>query len=204
MKSWVSGGGTELLPAMRQVLALPRSEGSSRIVVVVTDGYVDVEPETFALIANSLGDANVFAFGIGPLVNRFLIEGMARAGQGEPFVVLNEKEAQEKATDFQSYVHSPVLQGVRVRFDGFDAYDVEPSVVPDLFSEKPILVQGKYRGAVKGSVVLSGHAATGDFAQTIAVTGATRAASAEVLGPLWARTRIERLADLDRFSPPHP
>ena len=41
----------------------------------------------FDVIRSSLGKANVFAFGIGPNVNRFLIEGMARAGNGEPFMV---------------------------------------------------------------------------------------------------------------------
>ena len=35
----------------------------------------------------SLDEANFFAFGIGSSVNRYLIEGVARAGLGEPFIV---------------------------------------------------------------------------------------------------------------------
>lgn len=201
MKSWEGGGGTELLPALRKVRELPRSDYTSRTVVVITDGYVDVEKDAFALIGDTLGDTNVFAFGIGSSVNRFLIEGMARAGQGEPFIVLNEAEAQQKAGDFLSYIRSPVLQGVKVRFEGFDAYDVEPAALPDLFSEKPIVVQGKYRGAARGQVVVSGHAATGAFAQTLDVAGAARSSQSEVLGTLWARTRIQRLSDRDHASP---
>lgn len=200
MKSWEGGGGTELLPALRQAEALPRGAYTSRTVVVITDGYVDVEKETFALIRDSLGDTNVFAFGIGSSVNRFLIEGMARAGQGEPFIVLNETEAQQKATDFQSYIRSPVLQGVKAQFEGFDVYDVEPLALPDLFSEKPIVVQGKYRGSASGRVVVKGHAATGAFAQTLDIAGAARSVQPEVLGTLWARTRIQRLSDWDRVS----
>ena len=45
------------------------------------------------LVRAHLGDANVFAFGIGSSVNRFLIEGLARAGRGEPFIVLNPQQA---------------------------------------------------------------------------------------------------------------
>ncbi|MCJ7640898.1 MAG: VWA domain-containing protein, partial [Desulfobacterales bacterium] len=59
------GGGTELLPAFRRTLALEKAEGSSRTIVIATDGYVTVEEEVFDLIRNNLGDANVFAFGIG-------------------------------------------------------------------------------------------------------------------------------------------
>lgn len=200
MKSWEGGGGTELLPALHKVQALARGDYTSRTVVIITDGYVSVEQEAFALIRDSLGDTNVFAFGIGSSVNRFLIEGMARAGQGEPFIVLSETEAQDKATDFQSYIRSPVLQGVKAQFAGFDAYDVEPPALPDLFSEKPIVVQGKYRGTASGQVVISGHAATGAFAQTLDIAGAARSAQPEVLGTLWARTRIQRLADWDHAS----
>jgi len=75
-------GATQLLPALKEAFALPKSEGTSRSMVVVTDGYVSFERDAFDLIRDNLNDANVFTFGIGSSVNRFLIEGMARAGQG--------------------------------------------------------------------------------------------------------------------------
>jgi Ca-activated chloride channel family protein len=87
------GGGTQILPAMRRALNLPAEGTVSRSMVVVTDGYVRVETEAFDLIRNNLGEANLFAFGIGSSVNRFLIEGMARVGMGEPFVVTKPAEA---------------------------------------------------------------------------------------------------------------
>ena len=80
-------GGTRLLPALKKALSLQGTEGYSRNVVIVTDGYVSVEKEAFDLIRNNLGNANMFAFGIGSSVNRHLIEGMARVGMGEPFII---------------------------------------------------------------------------------------------------------------------
>ena len=41
------GGATELLPALERALALPGGAEVSRSIVVVTDGYVDVEAEHF-------------------------------------------------------------------------------------------------------------------------------------------------------------
>ncbi len=199
-QSWIGAGGTELLPALRKAMTLPRQKGMSRTIVVITDGFISVEQETFALIRDSLSDTNVFAFGIGSSVNRFLIEGMARAGQAEPFIILNEKDAEEKAAAFQSYINSPILQGVRARFAGLDVYDVEPAVLPDLFSEKPIVVQGKYRGTPQGQVIISGRSATGRFEQTIEIAKAARPSSGTVLSTLWARKRIERLSDWERVG----
>lgn len=193
--SWVSGDGTELLPALQRALALPRTAGVSRTVVVITDGYVDVEKEAFSLIRSSLGSANLFAFGIGSSVNRFLIEGMARAGQGEPFVVVNPSDAMEKAALFQSYISAPVLQGIQARLAGFDAYDLEPPALPDLFAERPIVLQGKYRGEARGKLIVQGHTAAGAFEQSLDVATAARCPKQGMLGVLWARARIARLSD---------
>src|SRR5690606_36095403 len=82
-----AGGSTELIPALKRVYAQPKAEGVSRSIVVVTDGYVTVEREAFELVRRNLDKANLFSFGIGSSVNRHLMEGLARAGMGEPFVI---------------------------------------------------------------------------------------------------------------------
>ncbi|HYL80263.1 MAG TPA: VWA domain-containing protein, partial [Candidatus Acidoferrum sp.] len=48
------GGGTELLPALRRALALPRDPNRAQSIVIITDGYVTVEKEAFDLIRKSL------------------------------------------------------------------------------------------------------------------------------------------------------
>ncbi len=103
------GGGTEILPALKRALALPKPENCARTIVIATDGYVTVEEEVFDLIRNNLGNANMFAFGIGSGVNRHIIEGMARVGMGEPFVITKPEEAKAKAEKFRSLIASPVL-----------------------------------------------------------------------------------------------
>ena len=94
------GGGTELLPALKRALALKKDDGFARTVIIVTDGYVSVEEEAFDLIRNNLGNANMFAFGIGSGVNRHIIEGMAHVGMGEPFIITKPDAAQGQAEQF--------------------------------------------------------------------------------------------------------
>ena len=193
-------GGTNILPAVKRALALPRSEGTSRIVVVATDGYVRVETELFELIRQNLGKANLFPFGIGTAVNRFLIEGMARAGQGEPFVILNPEEAAKQAGRFKHYIDAPVLTGLKATFTGFDAYEVEPLSLPDLFALRPVTLLGKYRGTPQGAIVISGKTASGEFRREIKVEPGQASPDNLSLKFLWARERIHRLSDHQHFS----
>jgi Ca-activated chloride channel family protein len=192
-------GGTRLLPALQQALALEKKAGLSRIVVIATDGYVDVEKEAFDLISKNLSKANFFAFGIGTSVNRYLIEGMARAGRGEPFVVSNQKEAGETAERFAAYVKAPLLTDIQVTFQGFAASDVEPPVVPDLFAQRPLIIFGKYREA-QGKIVVKGKTAGGDYERVISVSPQMADEGNVALRYLWARERIARLDDYGKLG----
>ena len=107
-----------------------------------------MEPRVFQLIRDNLGAANLFAFGIGTSVNRHLIEGMARAGLGETFVVLNPGEAAKQAAKFRQYIANPVLTNIKVAYEGFSASEVEPQALPDLFAMRPLTLLGKYRGSL--------------------------------------------------------
>lgn len=194
------GGGTELLPAMRRALALPRDDTRARSFVVVTDGYVTVEKEAFELVRNNLNNANVFSFGIGASVNRHLMEGLARAGQGEAFIVTDSKQADEAALRFRRYIESPVWTHLKLKIAGLDAYDLEPASLPDLFSSRPVVVMGKWRGAPQGTITVEGHAANGVISRAVDI-GADRIASdSAALRYLWARSRIANLADTTRLE----
>ena len=82
LKKQRGSGGTELLPAIQKAMNLPRAENVSRSIVLITDGYISAEKQVFDEIRSNLDRCNVFAFGIGSSVNRYLIEGVARAGIG--------------------------------------------------------------------------------------------------------------------------
>jgi len=189
------GGGTELLAAIKKGLALPRRPNVSRTVVLLTDGYIDAEKDVFGYVRSHLDQANLFAFGIGSSVNRHLIEGVARAGQGEPFVVTGPDEAPEAAAKFRRYIDSPVLTGISVKFAGFDAYDVEPKTIPDLFALRPVVVFGKWRGAAGGTIELSGKTARDVHRISIPVGASTPLDEHRALRHLWARTRVANLSD---------
>lgn len=193
------GGGTELLPALKRALALPGTEGFSRNIIIATDGYVSVEEEAFDVIRNGLGDANMFTFGIGSSVNRHLIEGMARVGMGEPFVVTRPEEAAPKADKLREFIQSPLLTNIEIDYGRFKVYDMEPPAIPDLLAERPLVVFGKYRGQPKGEIEITGLTGENTFHKRIDVSNIQPMTSNSALRYLWARHRIAVLSDYNQL-----
>ncbi len=190
------GGGTELMQGLETALKLPRPEGISRSVVVVTDGYIALEQEVFALIDQHLAQTNFFAFGIGSSVNRYLIEGLARIGQGEPFVATDPTEAAVAAERFRRYIESPLLTRIKIQYDGLNVYDVMPEDPADLFARRPLIICGKWRGLPEGNITLTGVTGQGEFSQSIDLSQ-FEIKHSSALPYLWARNRLARLTDFN-------
>jgi Ca-activated chloride channel family protein len=143
-----------------------------------------------------LNKANFFAFGIGSSVNRYLIEGLAHAGMGEPFIVINETEAKEKADLFKNYVASPVLTKIKAGFKGITVSDIEPLTIPDVFSERPILLFGKWEKPLQGSLTLEGTAGNNvPYSKILNFSDYTPSEKNKALSYLWARQRLQLLSD---------
>jgi Ca-activated chloride channel family protein len=194
------GGSTEIVPALKRIAALPKVPDVSRSVIVITDGYVAVEAEVFQLVRKNLNQSNVFAFGIGTSVNRHLIEGIARAGQGEAFVVTKPAEAAAQAERLRKMIESPVLTQVKARFEGLDVYDVDPQQLPDVLGGRPVVVFGKWRGEPAGAkLVVEGRAADGPYRAEVSAEGHDDK-TWSALRHLWARQRIASLGDQEAIE----
>ena len=189
------GGGTELAPALETALGIPASPGAARSVIAITDGYISGEREIFDIIGRNIGTTNFFSFGIGSSVNRYLIDGIAKTGLGESFVVTDPSEAAATADRFRTYIQSPVLTDVQVTYDGFDVYDIEPPTLSTLFASRPIVLFGKWKGEPSGTIHITGKTGGRDYAEDIPVSAAIPLEANNIIQYLWARTRVERLTD---------
>lgn len=193
-------GSTEILSALSRALAMPQPRGTSRTIVIVTDGYVSVETETFDLIRNRLNDANIFTFGIGSSVNRYIIEGMARAGLGEAFVITDKSKAANKAERFRKYISSPILTDIKVNFGDFETYDVEPVYIPDVLAQRPVVIFGKWRGNLRGKITVAGLTGQKIYQKKFYVSETKPSPRNKALRYLWARHRISILGDYNRLK----
>jgi Ca-activated chloride channel homolog len=200
MDNFSGGGGTELLNALHTAMAQNTSEEYSRSFVILTDGYVSVEKETFDYIRNNLGQANFFAFGIGSSVNRYIIEGMAHVGMGEPFIATNQKEAVKQANKMLHHISSPVLTQISYNLSSIEAYDLLPDKIPDLFASRPIIISGKFKGNLSGSIIVNGTYGNKTYKQSLTISKNSEKSDTKALKYLWAREKIRLIGDYNKLS----
>ncbi len=188
------GGGTSLLPALKDAINIPKSDNIARSIVIITDGYISNEQEIFDTIEQNMDTASFFPFGIGSGVNEYLIKGIAGTGLGEAFIVTDSEDAEESASRFKTYIESPLLTDITVDFDSFDVYDVAPAIPSILYAQKPIVLFGKWRGTPSGTITISGKSGNEDYTQQIPVSDVTVDMQNDALRYLWARTRLDKIA----------
>ena len=190
------GQGTRLLNALKTGYQLPRNDTkSARNVVLITDGYINVEKNVFQLIENNLNKTNVFTFGIGNGINRYLIDGIARVSNSLAFNATTKEEAYKAAQKFKEYISKPLLTQIKINTNNFEMYDVEPKTIPDVFADRPILIYGKYKGKPTGTIQLTGYKGNQKFSKKIRVANGKLSKENKALKYLWARKKIERLVD---------
>ena len=90
--------------AVRRACAMPADAHRLRVVTFMTDGYVGNDFEVLDLVQRLRGTSRWFPFGTGNGVNRFLIDGMARLGGGEPYYVLLGEPGDTVARTFYDHI----------------------------------------------------------------------------------------------------
>ncbi|HQI71493.1 MAG TPA: energy transducer TonB, partial [Bacteroidales bacterium] len=103
----------------------------------------------------------------------------------------------EKAERFRSYIQNPVLTDIKVSYEGFDVYDIEPSQVPDVLAERPVIIFGKWKGNASGKIKISGKSGKDDFSYVIDVSKSEPSKANNAIKYLWARQKIRIMDDFN-------
>jgi Ca-activated chloride channel family protein len=200
-------GGTEIAGALRAALAQPRDAARLRVLVFLTDGAVGNEAAVLQELAGGLNEARVFAFGVGSAVNRFLLDKLAAVGRGSAEYILPGEAIEPAVERFQRRAALPLVRDLRVDWGDAQVQDALPDPLPDLYAGQPLVVVARYHGPrdERANCTISGRTATGGFSERVAVTlpAATpdRRGAWAALPRLWARARLEALADAARLDP---
>lgn len=191
VESLTADGGTEIPPAIEQAFAKPPLKDSLRLVVFLTDGYIGNEAEVLTQIAEKIGEARIYALGVGTSVNRFLLEEMAIKGRGFARFIDPTEKADDVAIQLASKLESPVLTDITIDWGDLEVSDLSPSHIPDLFVGSAIRIQGKYQQPGQHTIKVSGLV-NGRKAQ-LPITVNLPADSGEQDNPIpviWARSQI--------------
>jgi Ca-activated chloride channel family protein len=192
VSSLAARGGTYLVDGVVKGLEMPRDDRRERFVVFLTDGYVTVEQETLAAIADLSGGAHVFAFGVGDAPNRFLLDEMARVGGGTVTWMRSDDASPEALVRrFLDTIERPVLSDIEIVWGAWEAEHLQPATLPTLFADQPLMVTARFsRGG--GPIVVRGRLGDEPYMEVLEPIVAGRQ-DARSIPVTWARQRIAEL-----------
>ena len=209
MKQHNGGGGTEMMPPILAALKAKEDKDRLRIITIMTDGYVGNENEIIKAIDQKCKkNTRVFSFGTGDSVNRYLITKMAEAGRGDSEIITATYRSRDKENEninkiadaFFKKIDSPLMTNIELSWSGDKISEIYPKNIPDLYSNKPLILIGTYKKGGKGSVTVTGNVAGETIKKKIEFVLATEEDSKyESLPYLWARRKIEYYSDRDNF-----
>ncbi len=185
-----SGGGTEMMSALRLALGGQENDHGVRQVIFITDGSVGNEDALFAFIHQNLEQSRLFTVGIGSAPNSHFMRNAARFGRGTFTYIGQVGEVAERMGELFAKIESPVLHGLEVMWDDVTA-ETWPNPVPDLYLGEPVTVAAKLAD-VSGEVKVSGWRGTVPWDSRF---DAGSGAGESGIHKLWARRKIAALMD---------
>ncbi len=187
-----SQGGTWMIEGIKAALDFPHNPSRFRFVSFLTDGYIDNEVEILAEVHRRLGAARIFSFGVGSSVNRYLLERMARVGNGAvAYLGLNDSAEDVMGAFFERVSHA-ALTDVEIDWGGMTVSDTYPAQLPDLFVGRPLVVSGRFQGEPT-SVTVSGT--VDGSRRAFLLEAAEPGAAGPSIAKVWARANIADLSD---------
>jgi len=184
-------GGTEILGALRAVADCPRDPRRRRVIVLFTDGAVSAEDEAARLVAARLAGDRFFCFGIGPAVNRYLLERLSRAGRGTSEVVGLDEDIEGAIIRFQDRLSYPVLSDLSLVADGTPVVEVLPSPLPDLYAGAALQIVARFAGSERPRITLRGRRG----AEEVRLTVEAIPTEEPLVARFWARQRLDALLE---------
>ena len=181
------------MTAVQAALGVPEDRSRLRIVVFNTDGFVGNDFEILDEIQKKIGFARMFTFGIGNGVNRFLIDAMSAEGKGDSEIVTLAEAADPAVERFIRRTQNPILTGITVDIDGVTVSDMLPKAIPDVFSEKPVVIKGRYTRPGSGTLTIRGTLGQEEWSKQIDLNLSDQATSGSAIATLWARSKVDDL-----------
>ena len=191
-----------LIERLTNILSQPQSGSmSARTIIILSNGFVDAGPDIFEQVKMQLTDANIFAIATGNESNERFFDAISRLTMSEPMALKGNLESMEQqSNNIVRMLQNPALTKLKVGFDGFNAIELEPASYPDLYSERPVMIFGKFKGKAKGRIVITGMMGDKSFAKTLEISSIKQTVSNTALPYLWAKQRIALLIDYNVYE----
>ncbi|MBI2926383.1 MAG: VWA domain-containing protein [Verrucomicrobia bacterium] len=196
-----SDGPTMMVEGIKAALDFRHDPRRLRFVCFMTDGYIGNEAEILAEVHKRLGSSRIFSFGVGPAVNRYLLDAMAKLGQGAVAYLGPDDSPAQVIDKFFERISHPALTDLEIDWGEMQVAEVFPERAPDLFVGRPAILTGQFKGKGKTAIRVTGKASGQPVKFQTPVNLANANATHKGLPSVWARMKIADLGDRAIYEP---
>ncbi|KAK6911845.1 von Willebrand factor, type A [Dillenia turbinata] len=159
----IADGGTNILLPMNQAIQmLSETSGSVPMIFLVTDGTVKDERQICNVIKGLNADKDsicprIHTFGIGSYCNHYFLQTLAHIGRGQYDASYDIDSIDFRMQRLFTIASSVILSDITIDgLEGIDSVELYPFPIPDLSSESPVIISGRYSGRLSDSIKASG------------------------------------------------
>ncbi len=171
-------------------------EGGTRI-VLIGDGAAtlgETRPDRLAALASSLpGGSKMTTIGVGSSVDSLLLGRLARQSGGQHHHLSTGEDLWAAAVGIITAMRTPVLEDVRIAFEGIEVEEIFPERVSNLIPGEDLVVTGRYAGQGDVSVTLQGRVAGADIERTYGFKVGEPGETNAFVPLTWASSKIDAL-----------
>ncbi|XP_051131329.1 uncharacterized protein LOC127251609 [Andrographis paniculata] len=161
--NFIAGGGTNiLLPLNRAVQMLSDTCNAIPLVFLIADGSVEDEKHICDVMKNQLSNQKnihprIYTLGIGTFCNHYFLRMLAIIGNGHHEAATDVDSITVRMERLFARASSIVLANIAFQnLNELDDLEVYPSQIPDVSSESPLIVSGRYSGTFPKTIRVSG------------------------------------------------
>jgi Ca-activated chloride channel family protein len=162
VQSVTDQGSTDIEKALRTSLQRMVSNNDPHYCIFLTDGQPTSGVTDIATISTLVNEANnsntrIFSVGFGFDVNTVLIDKISMDNGGYPLYCSPDQSIEQVISELYQRIESPVMTSPVLSIPPvITTWDILPQRLPDLFNGSQLVLCGRYRGAGRSTVSLSG------------------------------------------------
>ncbi|KAG6414287.1 hypothetical protein SASPL_127005 [Salvia splendens] len=162
--NFVASGATNILfPLNQAIKILLDNSDSIPIIFLITDGAVEDEINICGTVRNQLTNyknisPRIYTLGIGKFCNHYFLRQLAMTSHGHHDAASDVESIESRLEGLFARASSIFLADIAFQnLDGLDDLEVFPCQIPDLSSESPFVVSGRYQGTFPKTLKLNGR-----------------------------------------------
>jgi Ca-activated chloride channel family protein len=185
-----TSGGTYMLEGVLEALDTKPDPVRERNVIFLTDALIGEDKPVLRAIADRVGKARLFAFGVGESPNRWLLEEMASFGGGRTSWLREGEPPEEAVQRFVDTISEPVLSDIEVDWGDWVVEQPWPRRLPALYAGQPLTITARVLQPGSSEVVIRGRLGDGRYETRLS---SLDAGTGRAIPSTWARSKIAQL-----------